>query len=148
MAHIFLIFDFGGNEEVAQLARHKVDGWKQGFRLGKKLELKFERKGPEPAGASEAPAKAANEDSKAKGSSKSKTKTADKAGKAEDAKPDAAAQIRLLVRMDFSDHEKLSSQRWLERIPTEEPFKSVPAKIVRAGDPDYRSTSDLFDSLD
>ena len=148
MAHIFLIFDFGGNEEIAQLARHKVDGWKQGFRLGKKLELKFERNGPEPAGASEMPVKAGKEDSKAKGPSKSKSKSADKAGKAQDEKTEAAAQIRLIVRLDFSDHEKLSSQRWSDRIPTEDPFKTVSSKTVRSGDPEFRSTSDLFDSLD
>ncbi len=148
MAHIFLIFDFGGNEEVAQLARHKVDGWKQGFRLGKKLELKFERKGPEPAAASEAPAKAPKEDSKAKRSSKSKAKAADKAGKAQGGKTEPPAQIRLIVRLDFSDHERLSSQRWLERIPAEEPFKTVSSKSVRASDPEFQVTSELFDSLD
>ncbi|MBZ5661821.1 MAG: hypothetical protein LAO08_15570 [Acidobacteriia bacterium] len=150
MAHIFLIFDFGGNEEVAQQARHKVDGWKQGFRLGKKLELKFERKGPEPApaGASEAPAKAAKKDSRAKVPSKTKSKSADKAGKAQESKTEENAQIRLIVRLDFSDHEKLSSQRWLERIPTEEPFKTVGSKTVRAGDPEFKTTSELFDSLD
>jgi hypothetical protein len=147
MAHIFLIFDFGGNEEVAQLARHKVDGWKQGFRLGKKLELKFERKGPEPAaaGAGEAPAKA---DSKAKGPSKTKAKSAEKAGKAQDPKTEPPVQIRLIVRLDFSDHEKLSSQRWLERIPAEEPFKTVNSKTVRTGDAEFGATSELFDSLD
>jgi hypothetical protein len=54
----------------------------------------------------------------------------------------------LIVRLDFSDHEKLSHQRWLERIPSEEPFKSAHAQIVRAGQPDFKTTSDLFDSLD
>ena len=43
MAHYFLIFDFETNEEAAQQARHKVEGWTQGFRLGKKMLLKFER---------------------------------------------------------------------------------------------------------
>ena len=44
MAHSFLIFDFGNNEESAQQARHRIEGWKQGFRLDKKLQVKFERK--------------------------------------------------------------------------------------------------------
>ena len=147
MAHIFLLFDFGGNEEVAQTARHKVDGWKQGFRLGKKLELKFERTGQEPASDTEAPAAKAKGDSKAKAASKAKSKTAEKAGKSADSEAEAA-QIRLLVRLDFSDHEKLSSQRWLERIPTEEPFKTVKAKVIRSGDAEFQSTEDLFDTLD
>ena len=43
MAQTFLVFDFGADEESAQQARHKVEGWKQGFRLDKKLLLKFDR---------------------------------------------------------------------------------------------------------
>jgi hypothetical protein len=148
MAHIFLLFDFGGDEETAQAARHKVDGWKQGFRLGKKLELKFDRKGPEPASDSEPTAQTPKEDAKAKRPSKGKSKSADKPGKSADAKTAAPAQIRLIVRLDFSDHEKLSSQRWLERIPTEEPFKAASPRTVRAGDPEFKVTAELFDSLD
>src|ERR1700723_888791 len=55
MAHSYLIFDFGKNEETAQQARHKVESWKQGFRLGDKLSIKFEREEPEEesAGAAE-----------------------------------------------------------------------------------------------
>jgi hypothetical protein len=150
MAHSFLIFDFGGNEEVAQQARHKLEGWKQGFRLGKKIELKFDRKEPEAAsvGASEAPAKAAKEGSKAKAHSKTKSKSGEKAGQTPSSNAEPPAQIHLIVRLDFSDHEKLSSQRWLARIPAEEPFKAMTSKIVRPGDPEFNSTSELFDSLD
>lgn len=150
MAHSFLIFDFGGNEDVAQQARHKVDGWKQGFRLGKKLELKFDRKEPEAAseGASEMPPKAAKGASKAKGQSKTKPKSGGDAGQTTGSKAETSAQIRLIIRLDFSDHEKLSSQRWLERIPTEEPFKTMSSKIIRAGDPEFKATSELFESLD
>ena len=43
MAHSFLIFEFGGNEETAQQARHKIEAWKQGYRLDKKLQVKFDR---------------------------------------------------------------------------------------------------------
>jgi hypothetical protein len=148
MAHSFLIFDFGGNEEVAQQARHKIDGWKQGFRLGKKLELKFDRQEPESASgsASEESPKAAKEGAKSKG--QSKAKSGDKAGQAPPAKTEPAPQIRLIVRLDFSDHEKLSHQRWLDRIPMEEPFKITSPKIVRAGDPEFKATSELFELLD
>ena len=41
MAYSFLIFDFGSNEEAAQQARHRIDGWKQGFRLDKKLQTEI-----------------------------------------------------------------------------------------------------------
>ena len=37
MAQTIMIFDFGTNEEAAQQARHKIEGWKQGFRLGEKM---------------------------------------------------------------------------------------------------------------
>ena len=47
MAHIYMSFDFGTDEEKAQLARHKLEMWRQAFRLDKKLLYKFERTGPE-----------------------------------------------------------------------------------------------------
>src|ERR1700721_844916 len=101
MAHDFLIFDFGNNEEVAQQARHKVEGWTQGFRLGKKMLLKFEREAADDSSESESGA----------------------------------------------DPKKLSHQRWLDRIPTEEPFKSAKAEIIRQGQPGFAEAAELFDSL-
>ena len=47
MAHIYLVFDFASDEEKAQLARHKLETWKQAFRLDKRLVYKFERIEPE-----------------------------------------------------------------------------------------------------
>ncbi|HTC62438.1 MAG TPA: hypothetical protein VK709_06315 [Candidatus Saccharimonadales bacterium] len=148
MAHSFLVFDFGGNEEAAQQARHRIDAWKQGFRLDKKLQVKFERNELEKSEEEEAakPAKAAKK-------SKSKDKPAAQKSSAKKSSDEATSgdgneKIRLIVRLDFSDHEKLSHQRWVERIPTEEPFKSANPKIIRAGDGDFKTTSDLFDSLD
>jgi hypothetical protein len=133
MAHDFLIFDFGSNEEEAQQARHKVEGWTQGFRLGKKMLLKFEREGADQSSESE---------SEAKQPSASKKKSAAKSDGAE-----TSAKVRVLVRLDFSDHEKLSHQRWLDRIPTEEPFKSAKAEIIRQGQPGFAEAAELFDSL-
>src|SRR5206468_676428 len=49
MSHIYIRLDFGTDEEKAQLARHKLDGWKQAFRLDKKLLYKLDRPGG-PAG--------------------------------------------------------------------------------------------------
>jgi len=110
MAQSYLIFDFGSNEEAAQAARHKLDGWQHAFRLGRKLTYKIERTD---------------------------------AGKKE-----ADGKIRLLVRLDFSGHEKLSHTRWLERIPAEEQFKGAAPKVVSSGDASFESTSELFESLD
>ncbi len=129
MAHDFLIYDFGSDEDTAQQARHKVDNWAQGFRLGKKILLKFERESVEGEAAG---------DAEAKGSAKTKKKAPAAAG----------GKVRAFVRLDFSSHEKLSHQRWLERIPTEEPFKSAKGKLIRPGDPAHAETAETFEELD
>lgn len=132
MAQSIFIFDFGTNEDAAQQARHKIEGWKQGYRLGNKILLKFDREEPsEKGGPDAAPAKPASKKSAAKSE-----------------KAPGASRVRLLVKLDFSDHEKLSHQRWLDRIPTEEPFKSAKAETVRSGDPGLAKTAELFESLD
>jgi len=150
MAHSFLIFDFGENEDAAQQARHRIDGWKQGFRLDKKLQVKFERKEPEgkPVEASAMQTKVAKSGAKGKANPGRKSKSGDAPSSTANPATTEPGQIRLIVRLDFSDHEKLSRQRWIERIPTEEPFKGANPQIIRAGEPAFQTTSDLFDSLD
>jgi hypothetical protein len=150
MAHSFLIFDFGGNEDAAQQARLRIEGWKQGFRLDKKLQVKFDRRETEakPDGASAAAPKTAKSGAKGKAKPGIKSKSGREPDSEADAAPADPAQIRLIVRLDFSDHEKLTHQRWVERIPTEEPFNAANPKIVRAGEPEFKTTSELFDSLD
>jgi len=135
MAQSILIFDFGTNEEAAQQARHKVEGWKQGFRLGNKMLLKFDREeSPEQGdGAADASAKKAA----GKKPKSGETKEAPNAGR-----------VQLLLRLDFSDHEKLSHQRWLDRIPNEEPFKSAKGETIRTGDPEFPKTAERFEALD
>ena len=128
MAHSFLIFDFGGNEEAAQQARHRIDGWKQGFRLDKKLQVKFERKETGGEGGRRAGRAAKDGEIRRKregqGGRKIKIRRRSRRQRPMRRQP-KPAQIRLIVRLDFSDHEKLSHQRWIERIPAEEPFKSA-----------------------
>ncbi len=108
MPQSYLIFDFGADEQTAQQARHRIDAWRQAFRLGEKMRWKFERSS---------------------------------------AAQDGPQQIRLLVRLDFSEHERLSHQRWLERLPTEAPFRTAKLEIVRAGDTAWESTAARFDAL-
>jgi hypothetical protein len=132
MAHDFLIFDFGTDEETAQQARRKVENWVQGYRLGKKIILKYEREDADPADHE------GEEDSSAKAAAAKK-----KSSKS----TEATGNVRALIRLDFSTHEKLSHQRWLDRIPTEEPFKSKKAKLVRQNDANFGETAELFDSL-
>jgi hypothetical protein len=156
MAHIYIRLDFGTDEEKAQQARHKLDGWKQAFRLDKRVQYKLDR--PESAAAeavakpeaAEKPAAAAK--SKDRAGAKSAGKTAGKAeepaGKA--GKKAAAAsdgKVGLLVRLYFSSHEKLSEQRWVERIPSEEPFKSAAPKIIHQSDPEFEEADKKFEAL-
>src|ERR1019366_10305611 len=96
MEQSILIFDFGTNEEAAQQARHKVEGWKQGFRLGNKMMLKFEREDIATEG-----------DDKEEASAKPMKKTAEKKPTAKkDDNTEGAARGRLLGRLDFSGHGK------------------------------------------
>lgn len=144
MAQTILVFDFGTNEEAAQQARHKIEGWKQGFRLGNKILLKFER--PEEAG-TQAPEESGESEKGEKKKADKKKSPARKANGEKD-NPQAGSQVRVLVSLGFSDHEKLSLQRWLDRIPSEEPFKSAKAEVVRQADPNFDKTVELFESLD
>jgi hypothetical protein len=66
-------------------------------------------------------------------------------GKHDEAKDDAEAisdgrNVTLLVRLYFSSHEKLSEQRWFDRIPSEEPFKSASPQIIRQGDAEFEES--------
>ncbi len=152
MYNSFLVFDFGSNEEAAQHARHKLEGWKQAFRLDKKLLYKFDR-GPD-GGASEP----ASEQEPAKPAKTEKPKAAAKgkgSGKSKDAAPMSAkaptatpTQAKLIVRLYFSGHEKMSHQRWIERIPAEEPFKAASPKVLKTGDPGFEDITSQFDALD
>lgn len=128
MAHIYMHFDFGADEDKAQEARHKLDVWKQAFRLDKKLQYKLDR--PEETEDEEG---AADE---REGAAKSKGKA-----KADD------GNISLLVRLYFSTHEKLSQQQWLDRIPVEEPFKSASPKVIHKGQPGFDEAVKQFADL-
>lgn len=167
MPQSILLFDFGTDEDAAQQARHKVEAWKQGFRLGDKMLLKFEREenavadaepaeseageASEPEKPAATAAKGGKKKAAEKGAAKSGKKAAAKAA-AESEETEASAppngKVRLMLRLSFSDHEKLSHQRWLDRIPAEEPFKSANGQTIRAGDPEFAKTVELFDSLD
>jgi hypothetical protein len=150
MSQSFLVFDFEGNESAARQARHRIEGWKQAFRLDKKIQLKFDRK--EPPEASDAPSEdapaAGKSSGKPKGASKAESQAAEKPEEKPVTTPEAAAEISLIVRLDFSDHEKLSHHRWLDRIPSEEPFKTAKSRVVRSGDPDFPAMQERFGSLD
>jgi hypothetical protein len=153
MAHIYIKLDFGTDEEKAQQARHKLDVWKQAFRLDKRLLYKLDRpesdaeesdSKPEPV---ETPAPAAKSKGKTAASPKAKTTAKSSEPAAEKSASAANGKVGLLVRLYFSSHEKLSEQRWLDRIPSEEPFKSASPKVVHHSDPEFESMDRQFEAL-
>jgi hypothetical protein len=146
MAQTYLLFDFGSDEAKVQQARHKLESWKQAFRLDKKLQYKLER---EETSAPESPAEAESEPAKTEKTKAGKAKSKSKAkGSDEEAANENHGPVKLLVRLYFSGHEKLSEQRWLDRIPTEEPFKSASPKIVRENEPEFADILSQFDTLE
>ncbi len=138
MPHTYIQFDFATDEEKAQQARHKLEGWKQAYRLDKKLLFKFERiAAAAPAEDSAKPGKTGMPD-KPKGKSKDNP----------EAPPAAPSEtVKLLVRLDFSNYEKLSGLRWLDRIPSEEPFRDASPTIIKHADPLFADTEKHFDDL-
>jgi len=150
MAHIYMQFDFGKDEEKAQAARHKIETWKQAFRLDKKLLYKFERTGDGTAAVTDKPVEAKPAPTKAektKGKDKPKANAKEGATAEPVAPPTSQEQVKLLLRLAFSNHEKLSEQRWVQRIPTEEPFHSASPLVFKAGDARFPETEQQFDDL-
>ncbi len=142
MAQTYLLFDFGPDEEKVQQARHKLEGWKQAFRLDKKLQYKLEREQP-PAAESEGKADGPKTEKAkpVKAKSKAKAQSAESAGEND-------GDVKLFIRLYFSGHEKLSEQRWIDRIPAEEPFKSASPKVVRESEPGFADVLKQFDTLE
>lgn len=158
MAHIYMTFDFGTDEEKAQLARHKLDGWKQAFRLDKKLLYKFERSGQDGGSAPAEPAPEKNEPAKSDKSVKSvkagkagggaKAKTKSKEEEKPAVSPVPNGPVKLHLRLAFSGHEKMSEERWVKRIPAEEPFKEVGAETVKPSDASFAEEENRFEALE
>ena len=167
MAQSYLVFDFGSNEEAAERARRTIDRWKQAFRLDKKVMMKFERQKPEDdiepaversgdgtASEAEPETRKAGRNAAEKSASETAGKVAGKdrkkaSGEATEEPPEQPAEqtgerITLIVRLEFSDHEKLSHRRWLARIPAEEPFKDAQPKTVEHGDPEFAAVMERF----
>lgn len=126
--------------------------------MDKRVQYKMDR--PESAAAADAPAKPAPDEKKAaaaktkekpaaKGSAKAAGKSSEAVASKAAARSDGAAdgKVGLLVRLYFSPHEKLSEQRWLARIPAEEPFKSASPKVINHDDPDFEATDQHFEGI-
>jgi len=137
-------FDFGTDEDKAQLACHKLDVWKQAFRLDKKLLYKLDR-GPVDADAAESedePEPRSDKDAKSKGKSATPKAAKEKTSKK------SSPTVHLLVRLYFSSHEKLSEQRWLDRIPSEELFKDASPEVISKSNPDFAAIDRNFERLE
>ena len=144
MAQTYLLFDFGPDEEKVQQARHKLESWKQAFRLDKKLQYKLEREPSAAPGNAEPEAKAEPAKTEKAKSAKAKSKPHPKSA----APGENSGPVKLLVRLYFSGHEKLSERRWIDRIPTEDPFKGASPKVVRESEPAFADVLKQFDTLE
>jgi flagellar motor protein MotB len=141
MAHTYMLFDFGADEDKAQQARHKLEGWKQAYRLDKKLQVKFDR-GEELGPENEESEETSENAEKAKSKTKAKTKR-----KASEGSDGNGGSVKLLVRLYFSAHEKLSEQQWLARIPTDAMFKEASPQVIREGEPEFSEMLKQFEAL-
>lgn len=146
MAQSYLIFDFGSNEEAAEQARRTIDRWKQAFRLGKKVMTKFDRSAPYNGSGSGVPTGSGQNAGAGKQPGRQQAGTANDGGTTDGRNADqtTADQITLIVRLEFSDHERLSHQRWLARIPAEQPFKDAHPKAIEPGDPEFAEVVEQF----
>jgi hypothetical protein len=152
MAHIYFSFDFGTDEEKAQQARHKLEMWKQAFRLDKKMLYKFERESDAQASSADGGEKSEETEKAAKKGKSSKAGKSKSGGKKkEDAEGGAdvpTGNVKLYLRLAFSGHEKMTEERLLKRIPSEEPFSELLPKAVKDQDADFAELEAKFDSLD
>src|SRR5216683_2273188 len=103
MAQTYLLFDFGPDEEKVQQARHKLESWKQAFRLDKKLQYKLERERSAAPGTAEAKPEPAKTEKAKSAKTKSKSKAKSDEPSAENNGP-----VKLFVRLYFSGHETLT----------------------------------------
>jgi hypothetical protein len=150
MAHIYMSFDFGTDEEKVQQARHKLEMWKQAFRLDKKLLYKFERESNEGASADDGAHKHEQSETAPKKSTsakpaKSKTKAKTEPDKSAEA---STGKVKLYLRLAFSGHEKMTEERLLKKFPAEEPFSEMSPNAVKEGDSEFGELEAKFDSLD
>jgi hypothetical protein len=153
MAHIYMSFDFGTDEEKAQQARHKLEMWKQAFRLDKKLLYKFERESDETAAPEDAARKVEESEEaakKGKGSKSGKPTSHSKKKPELDDSGEAApnGNVKLYLRLAFSGHEKMTEERLLKKFPAEEPFSGLSPKAVKDGDAEFEKLEEKFDALE
>lgn len=148
MAHTYLTFEFGNDEEKAQQARHKLESLKQAFKLDKKMLLKLDRKEEEIAVTADLPKVKAGKPAE----SKSKDSKSAKSSKKADPEPaklaSPKAEVKLLLRIALPNHEKLTEQRLLKRISTEELLTSASPKTFRQADKGFAELDARFEQLD
>jgi hypothetical protein len=155
MAHTYMVFEFP-NEEKAQQARHKLEGWKQAFRLDKKLQVKFDRGDQATTEAADAATEQESEHAeepkkgaktKATAAKSSKMAKSKKSEKSEE-DPADSGPVKLIVRLYFSNHEKITEQQWFDRIPADELFKVAHPHVIHEKDAAFEETLKQFDTLE
>jgi hypothetical protein len=143
MPQTLIIYDFGANEEAAQQARHRLEGWRQAFRLGDRLKLKFERQAASSASMGESAAGETGDETKRKSAGKGSAATEE----TQQAQASDAESLRLIVRLEFSSHERLSYQQWFDRLGAEPSLQGTDRRVLQRGEEGFDSVADTFDSL-
>jgi len=147
MAHIYMSFDFGTDEEKAQQARHKLEMWKQAFRLDKKMLYKFERTAADGAETNEGSREVEKKEAPPKAAKSSKTaKSKEKAETEKTAAP--GGNIKLHLRLALPAHERITEERFLKKFPAEELFSTASPQTVRQGQPGFAEADAVFESLE
>ncbi len=146
MAHTYLTFEFGNDEEKALQVRHKLESLKQAFKLDKKMLLKLDRKEEDTAAAAEAPQEKSVAEPKSKDAKSLKGSKKADPGPAKLASP--KADIKLLLRLALPNHEKLTEQRLLKRISSEELLTTASPKTFRQADKGFAELDARFEQLE
>jgi len=148
MAHTYLTFEFGNDEEKAQQARHKLESLKQAFKLDKKMLLKLDRKEEETPAVAELPKEKAPKAADPKSKDSKGTKSSKKADPEPAKLASLKADIKFLLRIALPNHEKLTEQRLLKRISTEELLTSASPKTIRQADKGFADLDARFEELE
>ena len=150
MAHIYMSFDFGTDEEKAQQARHKLEMWKQAFRLDKKMLYKFERTSADGAETNEGSKKVEKKEAPPKAAKSSKTAKSKEAKRrtCEKKQLRLAETVKLHLRLALPAHERITEERFLKKFPAEELFSTASPQTVRQGQPGFAEADAVFESLE
>lgn len=115
MFQSYLIFRFASEAHELRRARQQLESWRQAFRLGTRLQFKIDV---------------------------NRVQTETQPGS--EPTPPSSGDVELLVRLEFSPHERRSFERWVERLRREEPFRSALIRELDGRQPSFAEMEERF----